>query len=354
MDIEFDLVPIESLPVNKILEFLRLTLGHGNEAYTKSDALWQWKHLNSPYGSSYGIAAVNRINHEIIGIRLLMNWILENENSEKIACVRAVDTGTHPDFYRMGIFTALTKKAIFDLTQQKAGIIFNTPNKKSKAGNLKLGWEVVGSWPVYIKILQPFSFIKGILIGRIKNKKQYLPKRSDVFNDKVLSFKELIDKINRKDLDIFLEQAYHTYRKNYGWHIKKDFNYIFWRYGNHPNVDYGFIPLLNDGKLIGLGVLRRNIRYGMVEVVISELLFANSDIILKNDLLRVIKKNISADYLIAHYNVHTPELLALKKNSFIKAPGQHIDFIIKELTTKSERFNRLKYWNLSLGDIELL
>jgi len=355
MEQKFDLVPVQSLPLDRVLEVLILALGRGNEAYKKSEGLWQWKHLKSPFGPSYAFAALDPINHQIASVRLLMYWQFVNLNGETITNARAVDVSTHPDYRRMGLFSILTKKALEDLTQQGVSVIYATPKLKGKSigGYLKLGFTMIKPWPVYIKVLHPVSFLKGITLGRKRSTKQYVPGWDDVFNDEILSFNELLDKYTEQELGDFLDEADQNRKKISGWRIKKDYKFISWRYGEHPNVDFGFVPLMENGKLSALGIVRRNVRYEMVEVVISELLFIDSNAAYGEKLLKKIKSNIKADYIIAHYNKSSSELSVLKRNRFIKAPGQDIVFLIKELTAKRENFIRHEHWNLSLGDIEL-
>jgi GNAT superfamily N-acetyltransferase len=352
---KFDIIPAESLPLDKILQVLTLALGQGNEAYKKSEALWRWKHLESPSGPSYAIAAVDPSNHQIASVRLLMYWGFENVNGDRIICSRAVDVSTHPDYRRIGIFSTLTRKAIEDLTKKGISVIYATPKLKGKSigGYLKLGFEMIDPWPVYVKILRPLSFLKGITIGRNKSKIQFVPNWKDVFNDRVLTFLQFSSIYTEQDIISFLEKTDQNRKSASGWRIKKDFNYIKWRYGDHPNVDYGFIPLVEGGKISGLGILRRNIRYNMVEIVVSELLFIDSNALTGRKLLREIKGSVNAVYLIAHFNLHTRELSAIKRNGFMKAPGQEIVFLIKGLAAENDNFNKQHNWNFSLGDIEL-
>jgi len=355
MEKEFDLVPVQSLPLEKVLEVLILALGRGNEAYKKSEALWRWKHLKSPFGPSYAFAALDPDTRQIASVRLLMYWNFVNLSGETITAARAVDVSTHPDYRRMGLFSILTKKALEDLTQQGVSVIYATPKLKGKSigGYLKLDFTMIDPWPVYIKVLHPLSFLKGITIGRKRSTIQFVPGWDDVFDDDVLSFNELLNKYPEQELGVFLDEADQNRKAISGWRIKKDYKFISWRYGEHPNVDFGFVPLAENGKLTALGIIRRNVRYEMIEVVISELLFLDSKDSLGEKLLKKIKNSIKADYLIAHYNKNTSELSALKRSKFIKAPGQDIVFLIKELAAKRENFVSHVHWNLSLGDIEL-
>ena len=62
-------------------------------------------------------------------------------NGITFRCVRAVDTATHPDFQRRGIFRLLTRPGSKWRAEQGLDLIFNSPNEKSGAGYLTMGWQ---------------------------------------------------------------------------------------------------------------------------------------------------------------------------------------------------------------------
>jgi hypothetical protein len=65
---------------------------------------------------------------------------------------RAVDTVTDPEYRGKGIFRLLTLQLIEELkTSEPPSFIFNTPNKMSRPGYLKMGWQVLGRAPVYAR-----------------------------------------------------------------------------------------------------------------------------------------------------------------------------------------------------------
>jgi len=355
MDKEIIYIPAKSIPVDKVLEVMTLALGGENEAYAKSEKLWNWKHLSSPFGPSWGYAAYDPSADIVASIRTMMYWNFESTANERILCARVVDISTHPDYRRLGLFTKLTEKALYDLKDQGVSVVYGTPKLKGKSigGYLKLDFKMIDPWPVYIRVLRPVSFLKGIISGRRKNTRQYLPSWEMVFGGKVLRWQEFAAKFTLGDITDFLARADENRKKIAGIRIKKNFEYIKWRYGEHPNVDYGFVPLIKGDKMVGLSILRRNVRYGLLEVVISEFLFENSNRRAGRQLIREAINNINADYLITHYNKHTPELSVLKMSMFVKAPGQDIVFIIKKLTEGNLVFDNQENWNLSLGDIEL-
>ncbi len=73
-----------------------------------------------------------------------MRWELKTTKGATLRCVRAVDTATHPDFHRRGIFRRLTEQAIEEALSDGVDLVFNTPNERSGAGYLSMGWVEVG------------------------------------------------------------------------------------------------------------------------------------------------------------------------------------------------------------------
>ena len=103
---------------------------------------WKWKHIQNPFGESPVLLALH--NEEIVGLRAFMpwHWTLNNVVYQSF---RAVDTATHPNWQRKGIFSRLTKQLLEELWNVNEKVfIFNTPNEKSKPGYLKMGWIVLG------------------------------------------------------------------------------------------------------------------------------------------------------------------------------------------------------------------
>ena len=140
------------LPV--IIHLLKASLGES--LIPKSEALWNWKHVENPFGESPVLVAEE--NGIICGVRVFLRW--EFHQGEKIfkAC-RAVDTAIHPEYQGRGIFKKLTLSLIEEIKNQGVDLIYNTPNVQSMSGYLKMGWEKWGKLP--LKIHFPLSLGKS-------------------------------------------------------------------------------------------------------------------------------------------------------------------------------------------------
>lgn len=144
---DFDIVPLRNVPIDDVLDVLNQSLG------TRHDKAWfSWKHLDNPFGRSLGWAAVG--TDGLLGVRLFMPWQLRLHGRD-LSAVRPVDTATAMRARGRGIFKALTQHAVAAASQQAGvSIIFNTPNRNSRPGYVKMGWSLLppishGIWPAW-------------------------------------------------------------------------------------------------------------------------------------------------------------------------------------------------------------
>lgn len=141
----------EDIPA--IIELLKTSLGES--LMPKSESFWRWKHIDNTFGPSPVVLALE--GDRIAGVRAFMRWEWKRLN-QVLRAVRAVDTATHPDFQGKGIFKKLTLQLVEHCKKSnEVDFIFNTPNKKSKPGYLKMGWREVGRLPV---VLRPSTYWK--------------------------------------------------------------------------------------------------------------------------------------------------------------------------------------------------
>lgn len=189
----------------------------GNEAYPYH-LFWIWKHQQNPFGASPVLLAVHE--NKIVGIRAFMHWQLLHKG-ETLRAFRAVDTVTDPAHQGKGIFTHLTLELIEQLkTTVPESFIFNTPNKKSMPGYLKMGWQILGRAPVYIRpVLFPQKFQK---------------ERWEAYRLQLINFHTLHGSENA-DRTSFI-------------HVPKSADYFNWRYAAYPLPDYALDVLKNGSN----------------------------------------------------------------------------------------------------------
>jgi hypothetical protein len=152
---------------------------------------------------------------KLIGIRAFLRWEFIVEGKPLKAC-RAVDTAVHPNYQGQGIFRKLTLSLIDEIKLEGIDFIYNSPNKESLPGYVKMGWEKWGKLPLKLDF--------HLTIG--KNNHPLQPENWNKIQD-------LVSKIeNNKDLGFFNQT-----------NLKKGF--LKWRYSDCPLFPYYF---LSDGE----------------------------------------------------------------------------------------------------------
>jgi len=192
-----------------IISVLKAGLGEG--VVKKNTNNWLYKHVLNPFGKS--IVFVAETDNKIVGVRAFMQWQWQKSNN-KFTAWRAVDTATHPDYQRRGIFKQLTLRALKEAEKYPDSFIFNTPNQNSKPGYLKLGWKPVNKIPV--TLIPTFVYP-----GYYSNKKFKLHQNWE-------QIENICQKHNEKQRN---ENKFFT---------PKSTNYLKWRYSENPIQEYHF------------------------------------------------------------------------------------------------------------------
>ena len=140
----------------QVIPLLRAALGKPDDPHY--EAFLAWKHRENPFGPSPAWVALH--GDRVVGYRTFLRWRFLDDLGRPVAAVRAVDTATLPDYQGLGIFRSLTLRGVADLTLAGDGIVFNTPNDKSRPGYLKMGWSVVRRLPVGVLPAGPRALLR--------------------------------------------------------------------------------------------------------------------------------------------------------------------------------------------------
>jgi GNAT superfamily N-acetyltransferase len=330
---------------NAVLALIQRGMG-GGPTGTRDRSFWQWKHFHNPFGQSIALVAVHR-DGQIIGLRAFMHWYFQ-AGDRLIRAVRAVDTVTHPDYRRYGIFSTLTRQAVERVGNNGINFIFNTPNSIVLPGYLKLGWSLVYVIRPQIKILNYPRFIMGIARSRGKRQPAKLDYSARFFRREPPSIEELLQQ--ERPLEQLLQSR--EKRRDNRLHTCHTLEYLRWRYVQYPFVTYRAIYRQNPGA--GCIIFRPSGRLGMKEVVLSELLMPEYDRELASALLKDMVKSLNADYIVAYFPEPSFERDVLRSNGFHDLPFQGINFAVNNLNDVPGLVPwQFDSWELSLGDLEI-
>lgn len=340
----------QSSDEDAILNLLRISLGE-SEVNQRKPEFWRWKHINNPFGRSFIRVSCDEETGELAGLRAFMQWGL-HAGERRLRAVRAVDTSTHPDYRRMGIFSTLTKQVVEDVTQDWVDLIFNTPNQYSMPGYLKMGWHYVGAVQPMVRILNYPRFFWGLASNRLgRARSERYPydaffKRSPARVDEALVSDQAVDGLLSRN------EALHS--GNEAMSTIRSAEYLRWRYAEHPNISYHAVCIEERGGLAGCAIFRTNTRFGLKEIVVTELLMAEPNEKLCRNLIDQIISTVRADYLIAHFREDSFIRRSLRRSGFRPVPRMGMDFTTRPLNLDMPLDPRsMQNWALSLGDLEL-
>jgi GNAT superfamily N-acetyltransferase len=325
-----------------------IQLGMGGGPTGERDALfWRWKHFENPFGKSVAMVAEDRAG-QIIGLRTFMQWRFLAGNSP-VRAVRAVDTVTHPDYRRYGVFSRLTSQALQRVTEDGFGLIFNTPNNQVLPGYLKLGWDYVSMVRPLINILNYPRFAAGMIRSRNRSRSSGQLPPEQVFGQGVHSVSEFLG--DAGPLARLMESRQEM--RNGRLLTSQSPEYLRWRYSRYPNVNYGVV-YGGGTAAAGCAILRSSTRFGLKEAVIADLLLPSPDERMASSLLNNLKRGVKADYLIAYFPEGSFPRRMLHKHGFHRVPRGGQNFTVKILARDLPCDPRLlQNWDISLGDLEV-
>jgi len=313
---DMEIRPARPEDVDAILEVLGAALGE-TALLKRTPELWAWKHVINPFGPS--IVLLAWFGDRIAGVRAFMRWDLFTTQGHRVRCVRPVDTATHPDFERRGVFKTLTLEAVGQARETGIDLIFNTPNPRSGAGYLSMGWHRVGA----IGVLARPRFGRTL--------------RPDKDNAPALE-------IVAPGTTGFLPIQKHD-RPPRGLRTARTEAYQTWRFASHPTVRYGTVP---DGD--GAAVVRVGVRSGRTELVLSDLLGGAG----RTAVSRVGAIN-RASYLAGFFSKGSPERSAAIRGGMLPVPGlKTLQLVALPLTDLDMDAFDLRSWDIATSDLELL
>lgn len=331
MSHEYAVRPMEQKDFDEVLLLMKTNFGEATMPARKE--FWEWKHFKNPFGTSPAVVA--EAQNKIVGVRVFMRWKWAAGEREYHAC-RAVDTATHPDWQRKGIFTRLTLQLLDQVKSEGASFIFNTPNQKSMPGYLKMGWVHVAKVALYIRVLKPIRFLRaGATMLPDENR---FPAVEELLQQPAL------EKFIRADVSS--PSVYRTARS---------IEYLRWRYTQIPDGAYRSVWDIS-GEDGAAAIFRMRMRNGRRELSISELWMTSdrAGIDAGVSLLKRIAAESGADYMLASDKPKTSIATALKKGSFHRLPWVGPDFTVRPLVSgQCPDPTSTENWRWSIGDLEV-
>jgi hypothetical protein len=258
---------------------------------------------------------------------------------------RMVDTATDPAYRGRGIFRDLTTAAI-DIARDDIDLIFNTPNASSKPGYLKMGWTEVGTLSTSgrpVRLIRTAVGVRAALARRENRRTRALPSSdlppaADLLRDVMPEVTRLLAARPRAADRLSTSLSG---------------EYLRWRFGEVPGLDYRAVPVRRGGELVGLGIGRLRHRGPLAEFTLAEILHAADDVRSARDVLRAAARESNADLVATYVAPGTSTATALRRAGYLTTRRVGLTLTTRPLSELPVDPARLDAWALTLGDVEV-
>ncbi len=326
----------------EVLDLIRLCLGEKPDIQ-RDPRWWDWRHEENPFGQSLILTA--EIDGRIVGVRPFLRWQLRC-GDRVLNAVKPVDTVTHPDCRRQGIFTKLTRAALDQARQEGVDLLFNTPNESSMPGYLKMGWKHVAGLPLYAKPLRPIGMLKRVLSSRLGWKSPAQAARQTTHGEDASAVEKVLHNL---DGAVSLDRPWCNGDLN----TPRTADFLRWRYLRHPHATYHAEVEEREGHTLGAILYRTKQRGPLRELLLDDIIVSPERPEVVDLLLKRLCRNTAADYVVAHFPAHSPFRETLKRHGFWRVPRRRINLVARGLDDGVVSAGiEAQTWSLTLADIE--
>ncbi|HMB52695.1 MAG TPA: GNAT family N-acetyltransferase [Thermoanaerobaculia bacterium] len=331
---EWTIHPYREEDADRVVELLASCLGRGG--IPRSTAFWRWKHESNPFGPSPALVAT--AGRELVALRAFLRWDWWS-GERRVPAVRAVDTATRADHRGRGLFSALTGELVERETERGTAFVFNTPNRQSGPGYLKMGWRRLGRLPVLVRPFALRSLARRMGLGGAP---------ASALEPGLEPMARFLDRPQTAPLLAAVEGERGADPRH---RSRLDDAYLRWRYAAIPGLDYQ-AAWHGEGDAAAALVVRTRRRRGLVEASVSEILVTAAPASVRNAarLLRALGSTTSAGYAVAVASPRTAERRALGRAGFLPLPGAGPHLYARRLAGQPPR---LADWRLSVGSFEI-
>jgi len=216
---------------------------------------WHWMYKENSLGFTIWLA---EHKGKIVGQYAIVH-ILMNINGRNTVCAQSLNTLTHPEYRRQGMFETLAKTVFKEAYNKGIHIIYGFPNEKSYPGFVnKLNWFDIASLPYMYKtlnwevILRKRTGNKFVLKLGALSLKIY----SNVFHriSKAPFVSGLIIR-QASSFDERINEFWDRVSSQFPIAVTKNKDYLQWRYVSVPDKDYYIYLAEKAGGICGYIVL---------------------------------------------------------------------------------------------------
>ncbi|MER5354010.1 GNAT family N-acetyltransferase [Kitasatospora sp. NPDC002551] len=332
-----------------VLDLLTTSLA-GGPTGTRTTEFFAWKHHRNPFGASPGMVAESP-DGRLAGVRLFLRWQWRQDGAP-VAAVRPVDTATHPDFRGRGVFRRLTVE-LLDQVADETALVFNTPNADSLRGYRGMGWQELGRVPITVRAVRPAAFARGVRAALARRPAgPARPAAEDCRLPTAAAWLAAREEAGeRGPLAELLRERAAADSADHRLAVHRTPEFLRWRYGEAPGLDYRVLTVDRGGELTGLAVGRPRRRGPLAEFTLAEVIVRPGDRDSAARLLRAAARESGCDHVATHLSPGTEAAHAALRTGYLRAPRTGMTFVAR--TPAGPTPLTLADWRFSLGDLEV-
>jgi len=319
---------------------------------------WNWLFKANPAGDGYVWLAED--GGVLVGQYAIIPTRM-HVRGKPIRCAQSVAALTHPHYRRQGIFKTLAR-AVFEATRSgEVNLGYAFPNDPSRRGHVKhVDFRIFEKLTTWVRPLN----IADVLNSRIRN--QVIS--SAVGKPAQLLFNALYPAHMRSDADIQIESTsripkeaddlFRTCSPRFQNLVIRDYEYLKWRYEDHPTHSYriflGYRGDILRGYCVCGSAVRKNIEIGLI----MDLFLDPNDKDMATSLIgRALGYMAEQNMMLAAciLTSRSPFLSQLKGLGFI-CPAKTFTYVIRinsdELDPSTLRHAR--DWHITFGDADFV
>ncbi|MFF2957118.1 GNAT family N-acetyltransferase [Kitasatospora sp. NPDC057965] len=342
--------PLAEPDLPAVLDLLTVTLA-GGPTGTRTAGFFTWKHRRNPFGASPGMVAETP-DGRLAGVRLFLRWQWQRGDGTPVAAVRPVDTATHPDFQGRGVFRRLTSDLLDQVTDE-AALVFNTPNGNSLPAYRKMGWQELGRVPIAVRAVRPAAFARGVRAALARRPAgPARPVGDDCRLPTAAAWLDAHAGAGRHGpLAELLRERAAADAVDHRLAVHRTPEYLRWRYGEAPGLDYRVLTVHRGDELTGLAVGRPRRRGPLAEFTLADVVVRPGDRDSAARLLRAAAQESGCDHVATHLSPGTEAADAALRTGYLRAPRTGMTLTARTPTGPTPL--GIADWRFSLGDLEV-
>jgi hypothetical protein len=328
---------------------------HNSNSFSKDK--WNWQYSESPYSNSQVFVISD--GRSIYGYyHIALYEGIAAGQFQLFAMVQ--DVAISKELRGMGKFRELSNYANSFIDQNFPGIVFYTfPNDKSIHTFVKYNnYTIVDTLPSWFQPINSYDIVKskfpigGRFVSYLLNK----------FTTIKISRLGKNCEIEKTDVTPEFCCVFENYCSKQNLSLRRDINYIQWRFLKKPSNNHHFYSLLNNGEITAGLIVKIDTILGANCAVVMD--FAHCDGHEKDlrDLIAHIGKfiqkkqqlNIAGVYISSSKNIK--KLIGL--DGFLKIPNfinpRPLNLLYKNEGSRNINFEGLKNWHITLSDWDVL